>query len=133
MVRWHQLLETRAGFATTTLTTGFAVPAWANAAIFYWNLSAIAGTTPIADLKLQAVDATSGTAIDIDSASFAQLNNTTGFECMVVMPGITTDTTGNFRAVQGLLPSKMNAVWTFDRTSANETYTFTLSVDWMKI
>jgi hypothetical protein len=125
-----QQLETRTAYATATLNTDADVPPHAIGGIFYWNISAVAGTTPIADCKIQAKDTISGQFVDIDGATFAQ-QTAASAQFLQVWPGLTADATGNARAVSAILGNQIRFVFTFDRTTANETYTFTLSADWL--
>ena len=131
-LKLSETLHTATAHATDSLSVVISPPSFAHAAVFYWNISAVAGTSPIADCKLQALDNASGTAIDIDGATFAQ-QTAASFQALQVRCGLTADTTGNFRAVSALIPAAMKAVFTFDRTTGNETYTFTLSVDWLGV
>lgn len=127
----HETLRTLTAYATASLNVDFSPPVGATAAIFYWRISAVAGTTPVADLKLQYEDPTSGQFIDIDGAAFAQ-KTAASFQALQVSPHLTADSTGDFLAAKAHLSRKMRAVFTFDRAEANETYTATLAVDWLK-
>ena len=126
----HESLENRTAYATATLNTTIIPPSGASAAIFYWRISAVAGTTPIADCKLQYKDRTSAQFIDVDNGTFAQ-KTAASFQSLAISPLLTADTTGDFRATAALLPAELRAAFTFDRTTADETYTFTLAVDWL--
>lgn len=127
----HEKLEDRSAFALASLNTDFNPPSSATGGVFYWRISAVAGTTPIADCKLQYEDATSGQFVDVDNGAFAQ-KLAASTQVLTVLPGGAADATGDFRSTNALLSSQMRAVFTFDRTSADETYTFTLSVDWIE-
>ncbi|MGH2555474.1 MAG: hypothetical protein ACRDHO_07140, partial [Actinomycetota bacterium] len=120
----------QSAYAQPSLNVDFGAQVDAEAAIFYWRISAVAGTTPIADCKLQMQDPTSGQFLDIDGAAFAQ-KTAAAIQALSVGPGLAADATGDVRSAQAHLPAKMRAVFTFDRTTADETYTFTLSVDWL--
>lgn len=133
----HDALDDQTAFASASKTVSFEPPAGANAAIFYWNISAVAGTTPIADCKLQYHDETSDQAIDADvgasGAAFAQQTGAS-FQALWLNPhSATADTSGNFRGMPLPLAKRMRAVFTFDRISGNETYSYTLSCDWLRL
>jgi hypothetical protein len=58
-----------------------------------------------------------------------QIAGTTAGEVVVIVgpdESDTTDDTGAIYQVQSVLPDKLAAVLTFDRTSSNETYTYSL-------
>lgn len=128
MPRQQVTLDTQTAYATSSRTVNFDVPEWARGAVFFWRISAVAGTTPIADCKLQFTDPTSAQSVDVDGATFAQ-QTAASTQYLVLDPDVTADATGNARAAAAPLSSEMAAVFTFDRTSANETYTYTLTAD----
>lgn len=130
MPREHQLIDQQTAFAAASRTVEIQPPSWAWAVIFFWRISAVAGTTPIADCKLQAKDVASGQAIDIDGGAFAQKTGAS-FQKLELGQGVIADTTGDARAAIALIPVLMNAVFTFDRTTGDETYTYTLSAVWI--
>ena len=129
-MRTTQTITTQVALAAASLNVDFNVPDWAKAGIFHWRISAVAGTTPIADCKLQAKDEVGGQLIDIDGAAFAQ-KTAASYQKLELGQGVIADTTGDARAAIALLPGLMRAVFTLDRTTGDETYTFTLSVDWI--
>ncbi len=132
MFMYHEVLETRTAYATASLTTTIIPPPGATGGVFMLRISAVAGTTPILDCKLQLAHPGSGQAIDVDNGAFAQ-QTAASFQAMFFYPTVgTADTTGNYRSCQGMVASKMFAAWTLDRTTGDETYTFTLEVDWHK-
>lgn len=126
----HEKLTDQSAYAQASLSVDFNVPIDAEAAIFYWRISVVAGTTPIADCKLQMQDPTSGEFLDIDGAAFGQ-KLAAAIQSLTVGPDVPADATGDVRAAQAHLPAKLRAVFTLDRTTGNETYTFTLAVDWL--
>lgn len=124
----HVVLDTQTAYATATRTVDFNVPAWARNAIFHWDISAVAGTTPIADCKFQVKDLTSGQLRDLRAAAFGQQTAATRGMYLVFGPdAIDAAGDGANASVHGVLPIAMRAVFAFDRTTGNETYTYTLS------
>lgn len=126
-MRDHVLLDTRTAYASATLNTNFGVPSWARGGVIYWDISAVAGNTPIADLKLQYYDKSANDYLDIPGAVFVQ-KTAAAHQALVVYPGVAE--TANV-SVSDVLPSIVRAVFVFDRTTGDETYTFTLSADWL--
>jgi hypothetical protein len=143
-MRGSQLLKTGAAQADTGQTTLVEVPSFARHAIFYLDYTATAGTTPLMDFHLHAVDAT-GSSTASDLGQWDGITQITGAQCplfatVYVGPGCTgttDDDTGttvsatNCYFINTPLPAQLGAVVTLDRTTGNETYTYTLSVDWM--
>lgn len=82
------------------------------------NVSAISGTSPTLDVKLQHKDPVSGTWIDITGAAFAQ-KTSTGTDDLVIYPGITS--TAN-RRVSDALPKTWRAVCTIGGTGPSVTF-----------
>jgi hypothetical protein len=125
----HVVLDTQTAYATATRNVDFNVPAWARNAIFHWDISAVDGTTPIADCKFQVRDLTSGQYRDIRAAAFGQQTGATRGMYLTYGPDV-VDAAGDGEnsSVQGILPWAMRAVFAFDRTTGDETYTYTLSV-----
>lgn len=114
-LRQRVTIEDRTAYAVATLNTPFAVPAWAVRAIFHWNITAVAGTTPIADLKFQIRDPADATVFeDVTGGAMAQ------------------KTAASYQTLQAsILSGNMRAVFVFDRTTGNETYTFTLIAEYL--
>ncbi len=125
----HEQLDTQTTYASASRNVDFNPPSDATAAVFFWRISAVAGTTPIADCKLQYKDPTSGQYIDVDGGAFAQ-QTAASFQALSVGQGLTADATGNFRVCDGVLIPQMRFVFTFDRTTGDETYTYTLSASY---
>jgi hypothetical protein len=90
-------------------------------ALFFLDISAVSGTLPTLDLKIQVKDPTSGNYVDLPNAAFAQ-KNATGTSMLVVYPGITTAANA---AVSGILARLFRAVATIGGTTPS--FTFTLS------
>ena len=123
----HQLLATKTADATTGINIDTTKPDWARGAIVYVDLSASAGTTPLLDLKLQYQDPSGADFTDIPSCSIVQIAGT-GNKVLSVYPGIAE--TANI-SVSDILPNLVRIVITTDRTTGNETYTYTVAVDWL--
>ena len=116
--------------ATTGQTDTLQTPTWAVAAIFYLNWTAKAGTSPLIDFALNEVD-------PVDQTTSTPLEGWDGITQLAAEDLITVrvgphrtanDDTGVDYHIATLLPAFLDAVVTLDRTSANETYTYSLSV-----
>ena len=127
-MRYHKELTASHTHSSTGENLPFDVPGFARAAIFYIDLSAVAGTTPVFDAKLQYFDAVGNDFIDVDNATMAQ-QTTAAQTQMIIDPAATADTTGNQKAIGKPLSSRMRWVTTCDRTTGDETYTFSISAD----
>jgi hypothetical protein len=103
----------------------FNVPNFAVGGVFFVNLSAAGGTTPIFDFKLQRADAHSGVFKDVVGASIVQLTGA-GTSVLTVDPRITGSANVN---VAQSLSSRMRAVITIDNTAHDETYTYNISAE----
>lgn len=90
-------------------------------ATFFLNISAVSGTAPTLDVKIQGQDSASGTWVDIPSANFAQ-KTAAGSDTLVVYPGVAE--TAN-RSVSDILPNTWRAVATIAGTTPS--FTFSLS------
>ena len=131
----YGILRNATGQATTGQTDYVAVPSWAKYLYIYLNVSAVVGTTPLTDFKLSAVNPV--TLDDGDNLDYlgwngiTQIAGTTAGDIQVqVGPGITgiaDDDTGPFYSLNGVLPSVLGFVVTLDRTTADETYTYSLA------
>ena len=129
------ILRNASAQATTGQTDYVAVPSWARYCYIWLNVSAVAGTTPLTDFKLSSVNPV--TMDDGDNLDYAgwngitQIAGTTAADIQVqVGPGITgiaDDDTGPFYSVNGVLPPILGFVITLDRTTADETYTYSLA------
>lgn len=127
----RETLDSQAAFASASKTLTFHPPPAAKAAIFYWEISAVAGNTPIADCKLQHYDPVADAAIDVDGGAFAQ-QTAASFQQLTVDPKMpAADATGNARIAIAVITAVMRAVFTFDRTTGDETYTYTFVVEWL--
>ncbi|NIN65566.1 MAG: hypothetical protein GTO63_12890, partial [Anaerolineae bacterium] len=102
-------------------------------ATIYLNVTATAGTTPLTDFKLQYVDPIAGTAADFQWDGITQIAGTTnGYVIIHVgLEGVDTeDDTGVTYFVKDPLPGEMNLVTTLDRGTGDETYTYTLAIEY---
>jgi len=112
-------------------------PAWARFATFYLNVSAMAGTTPLLDFKLEAVDPMDLTSV-APLGSWDGITQKTGTAALITVdvgPGLTIDDTGSATAacnykVDAPLPPIILYTVTTDGTTGDEDYSFTLSVAW---
>jgi hypothetical protein len=134
MARSFQVVRTGVAQADTGQTDLVNVPGFANNMIVYVDLSASAGTTPLLDFKMQYVNPVRNAAVeDFPGAGITQIADT-GDVVMQVGPGVTgiaDDDTGAVYSINMLLPPLINFVTTLDRTTANETYTYSISVAFM--
>lgn len=138
------LISVRTGTAqaNTGQTDWVTVPDWAKFATVDFNLTAVAGTSPLVTVvRLLGVDpVTRDDAYQYNIAEHVDLATIdyTGAAHLVVDigPGITgiadevtQAATGFSRAaINAILPSILGILLTFDRTTGDETYTYTLSV-----
>src|SRR5437762_3979829 len=123
--------------ADTGQTDWVAVPAWAKYAQIVWNATAFAGTTPTTTSFLKGVD-----PVDLTTAytfaTFTSSPDGTGAAIAVINvgPGVTgiaddvalAATGASFASINFPLPPFIGITLTFDRTTGNETYTYTLSI-----
>lgn len=111
------------------------------AVVVDFNMTASAGTTPVTDLRVLSTDPVSmddtylydvgGTTLTAQSSTGATVH-----QVVEIGPGITgiaddlvLGATGFSRAaINAAVPAVLGLKLVFDRTSANETYTYTLSV-----
>lgn len=129
------ILRNATAQATTGQTDYIAVPGFARYMTVWLNVSAAAGTTPLTDFKL--VSANPVTMDDGDNLDYlgwngiTQIAGTTSGDIMVqVGPGITgiaDDDTGPVYSLNGVLPSVLGFTITLDRTTTDETYTYSLA------
>lgn len=86
----------------------------------YLDVSAVSGTSPTLDAKVQTKDPVSGTWVDLPNASFAQKTGA-GTDTLVIFPGVTA--TAN-RGVSDALDKN----WRIDYTIGGTSPSFTFSV-----
>lgn len=125
------ILDNQTAYATATRNVDFNVPGWVNSIVFHWDISAVAGTTPIADLKFQMQGPLSAQFRDLRGASFGQQTAATRGMYLAYGPHMVDQAgDGANKTVQGYVPLLMRAVFVFDRTTGNETYTYTLAAQY---
>ena len=102
-------------------------------AIFWLDITAVSGTSPTLDVKIQGYDQTGGDWVDLGdniagtgAYAFAQ-KSSTGQDQLTVYPGLTAS--GN-AVCNGKIPNRIRAVATVGG-SATPTVTFSLSVDFL--
>ena len=100
---------------------------------FWLDITAVSGTSPTLDLKIQGYDQTGGDWIDLadnvagtGAYAFAQKTGT-GQDQLTVYPGLTAS--GN-AVCTGIIPNQIRAVGTVGGSST-PTVTFSLSVDFL--
>lgn len=91
---------------------------------FYLDVTAVTGTNPTLDVKIQAFDPVSGQYIDIANAAFAQKTGAST-AMLTVYPGIATSANV---AVSDVMPANYRAVATVGGTNT-PTVTFSLTAD----
>ena len=131
----YAVLRNASAQATTGQTDYVAMPKWAKYMNIWLNVSAVAGTTPLTDLKLVSSNpVTMDDGDDLDYLGWngiTQIAGTTAGDIQVqIGPGITgiaDDDTGPWYSLNGALPSVIGFVVTLDRTTGDETYTYSLA------
>lgn len=131
--------------ANTGQTDWIVVPDWARYADIILNVTAVAGTTPAITPDLLAADPValddgSVASIVADAGNFTTAVTDVGTHRIQVGPGVsgiaddvTLAATGDSSArVNALLPAILGVRLTLDRGDANETYTYTLTVRFLK-
>ena len=126
--------------ATTGQTDWLNVPAWAKYLYIDYNLTATAGTTPLADVTLKVpdlttLDDTTGVVNFRNHAALTQINAAARL-LIQVGPGVTGIADDVTNAASGLSDISLNAILPpiigvkilQDRTTGDETYTYTLTV-----
>lgn len=91
----------------------------AGGATFFFDVTAVSGTTPSLTLKLQAWDTTSNKFVDVAGATTASIT-ATGTVALAVSPGITVVANA---AVAAQLPFAWRIVWTITGTTPSFTFT----------
>lgn len=84
----------------------------------YLDITAVTGTTPTMDVKLQAKDPVSEKYFDIPGATFGQVTGT-GQHVLTLYPGIDTSQTD---ASSSLIPRVYRAAYTLGGTTPNFTF-----------
>jgi len=121
--------------ATTGQTDYIVVPAWARRAIVYFNLTANAGTSPISTVSFQVPPP--NTFVDTDLVQLATGASVTAASQHIyhIGPGETGIADGTDQAaadasmgINATLPWMLGVKVLNDRTTGDETYTYTLKV-----
>lgn len=112
-------------------------PSWAHSATFFLNVTAMGGTSPLLDFKLETVDPIDLTSVAPlgDWDGITQKTGTAALITVEIGPRITADDTGSATAacrygVNATLPPVILYTITTDGTTDDEDYTFTLAVHW---
>ena len=137
-------IRTATAQATTGQTDYIYVPRAARYCKVHLNLTASAGNTPQLDLTLFEVDPISVDDtynMHLGGITLVDQNATAARYVIDIGPGVTgiaddvtLAATGNVRAaINTILPTIMGLTVTLDRTSADETYTYTLAVQFDSI
>ena len=106
----------------------------AKGAIFWLDITAVSGSSPTLDVKIQGYDQTGGDWIDLGdnvagtgAYAFAQKTGT-GQAQLTVYPGLTASSNA---VCTGIIPQQIRAVGTVGGSST-PTVTYTLSVDFIE-
>ena len=129
-MRHTTVVRTGTAQATTGQTDLVTTPNWARTATVYLNVTAVAGTTPLTDMKFQYVHPVSRNAVDMQWNGITQIAGTTAGNVVVHLGGFDPeDDTGAIYFLKDPLPRSWNIVTTLDRTTADETYTYSIAVE----
>lgn len=126
--------------ANTGQTTWVAPPSWATRGTIWLSVTAAAGTTPLTDFSLLTIDPS--TLDDATALNYAgwdgitQIAGTTSGNVVIYLgaavSGTSDDDTGPAYVLNAPIPSLLGFKVLFDRTTGNETYTYTVRVEWSK-
>ena len=134
------LLKNASAQADTGQTRWLKTPPWAMSLQLFLNITAVAGTTPIATPVLLAADPVSRDDGDAPIlATFTTPPTDVGTHIISVGPGVSpaddlamAATGDSFSSFNFALPPLLGVRLTLDRGSANETYTYTLAAVWAR-
>lgn len=132
MARQLKVVRTATAQADTGQTDVVEIPGFARHMIVYIDVSATAGTSPLFDFKMQYIDPVRNAAVeDFPGAGVTQIagNDNVIIQVGPGVTGIADDDTGAVYSINMVLPSQMNFVTTLDRTTGNETYTYTIAAE----
>lgn len=136
-------VRTATAQATVGQTDWIAVPPWAQYMKVFWNVTAVGGTTPILTPAIKQVDpiALNDVAAGLgDLGGFAITNAATTSQSVYIItagPGVTgianataalAATGASYVFLNDVLPPVLGLVTTNDRTTGDETYTYTIDV-----
>lgn len=124
--------------ASTGQTDYLAVPRWARYGVFFFNLTAVAGTTPIFTPSIVVpVPITLDNSYQMNLAEHAGLTGLTAAALLVVQvgPGVTgiaddvtnSATANSYVSLNAALPPIIGLKVLNDRTTGDETYTYTVT------
>lgn len=134
-------VRTAAAQATTGQTDYLAIPNWAIYMTLYWNVTAVAGTTPILTpnvLEMDPIALDDAAAANGNLGGTAITNAATTSQSVYILhygPGVTgianatyalSATGASHLFVNCNLPKVVGLVTLNDRTTGNETYTYTI-------
>lgn len=134
MARSYKVVRTGTAQANAGQTDTITTPGFAKTAIVYLNVTATTGTTPLTDMKFQYVHPSTGNAVDMQWNGITQIAGTTSGNVVAIIGAGNVDTeddTGPIYFLKDALPQEWNIVLTLDRTTADETYTYTLGVEFI--
>lgn len=133
MARSYKVIRSATAQADTGQTDTVTTPGFAKTAIVYLNVTAVAGTSPLTDMKFQYVNPSTGNAVDMQWNGITQIAGTTAGNVVVVLGADydTEDDTGPIYFLKDPLPQEWNIVITLDRTTGDETYSYTLSAEFL--
>ena len=114
----HELTVLASAARTATANSSDMENRAARGVRLFLNVSAVSGTTPTLDVKVQVKDPISDTYIDLPNAAFAQ-KTTTGSDELTIYPGVTTAAN---RAVSTALSQKWRVVATIGGTTPSFTF-----------
>jgi hypothetical protein len=130
MAKSLQLVRSGTAQADTGQTDLVQVPGFAKFMLVFIDVSATAGTTPLFDFKMQYVDPVRNAAVeDFPGTGITQIagNDNVVIQVGPGITGIADDDTGPVYSINMVLPPLINFVTTLDRTSSNETYTYSIA------
>lgn len=127
-------LRSVAAQASTGQTDWVAIPSWARQVEVTLNVTANAGTTPISTVTLLEPDpVTRDDTADVNTILTGAGITAASFHKYAIAPGIGTDSADNatadsYQNEERHVPSLLGVRVTNDRTTGDETYTYTLTV-----
>lgn len=131
-MRSLQTVRNATAQADTGQTDTVQPPPWAKYVTIYVDLSAVAGTTPLFDFDIDVPQPSPGSTAGDEELTTTQLS-AADLYTVHIGPGITgiaDDTTAPIHKINMPLPWALNLVVTLDRTTGNETYTYSIICDW---
>lgn len=98
----------------------------ASGVVLTLDITAVSGTTPTLDVKVQSKDSLTGKYVDIPGAAFSQKNGVLTDQ-LVVYPGVAVSAN---KAVSNVLPRNWRIVYTIGGTTPS--FTFAVSAAYVK-